>query len=518
RALSAIGNSTIFFKRPAVWPVILWIAFRVQSRDWSPESKNIEAFLAIIESKADKHRGLWQWDEIDDQALLQNLVPQTQACSSWIDYYPASWQEYINLLDHKDWGRIETLTRQSSRHRLSPLEYDTTIRIGAVLLWTSSNSFADTSHLTTLFHLEKFLPGDRALGFWTCLLEHRLHELTHSELNFRSEAVDWHRPRIFLDSNKAQLRSYALHDSNTMTFIHMVENAHMVYHVGRALPLNLMSSAFAWLSTKSKNDNRLDEFRAWINIWKTWDTTTCLINFRSVLSITFKFLKSIEETVLAKSSVNDMMQTDLQCICAQVADILADPIARQDFLKVRNDQAQQLLDLLQDLLDYPLLDDRIRPVILEALRKLSVSSGRIPGCFALSDRLQLDGPHQVAAGGFADVWKGLIRGETVCVKVMRVYQEADVDALLKEFYHEALIWRQLSHPNLLPFFGLYHLEDTKSRLCLIFPWMENGDITHYLKNNSVGVNRLTLVSNKDTPTPTSCDEFEDFSHRFLTLH
>jgi hypothetical protein len=143
-----------------------------------------------------------------------------------------------------------------------------------------------------------------------------------------------------------------------------------------------------------------------------------------------------------------MMQTDLHCICAQVADILADPIARQDFLKARNDQAQQLLDLFQDvrmfieniyaililqqLLDYPLLDDRIRPVILEALRKLSVSSGRIPGCFALSDRLQLDGPHQVAAGGFADVWRGLIRGETVCVKVMRIYQEADVEALLKE--------------------------------------------------------------------------------------
>ncbi|KAJ7815920.1 kinase-like domain-containing protein [Mycena leptocephala] len=194
------------------------------------------------------------------------------------------------------------------------------------------------------------------------------------------------------------------------------------------------------------------------------------------------------------------MRTDLHCVCAQVADILADPIARHDFLKVRNDQAQQLLDLLQDLLDYPFLDDRIRPVILEALRKLSVSSGRIPGCFALSDRLQFDGPHQVAAGGFADVWKGLIRGETVCVKVMRVYQEADVEALLKEshtcienFYHEALIWRQLSHPNLLPFFGLYHLEDTKSRLCLISPWMENGDITRYLKNNSVGVNRLTLI-------------------------
>jgi hypothetical protein len=80
-----------------------------------------------------------------------------------------------------------------------------------------------------------------------------------------------------------------------------------------------------------------------------------------------------------------------------------------------------------------------------------------------------------------------------------------------------LIWRQLSHPNLLPFFGLYHLEDTKSRLCLISPWMENGDITRYLKRNSVGVNRLTLVSNKDASTSTSCDKFEDLFHRFLTL-
>ncbi|KAJ6592919.1 hypothetical protein B0H19DRAFT_11043 [Mycena capillaripes] len=117
---------------------------------------------------------------------------------------------------------------------------------------------------------------------------------------------------------------------------------------GRALPLNLMSSAFAWLSRKSENDNRLDEFRACINIWKTWDTTTCLINFRAVLSITCNFLKSIEEQELPKSLIDDMMQTDLHCICAQVADILADPIARQDFLKAQNDQAQQLLDLLQD--------------------------------------------------------------------------------------------------------------------------------------------------------------------------
>ncbi|KAJ7502578.1 kinase-like domain-containing protein, partial [Mycena galericulata] len=162
-----------------------------------------------------------------------------------------------------------------------------------------------------------------------------------------------------------------------------------------------------------------------------------------------------------------------------------------EFLKVHNDHAQKLLDLLQDLLDYPLLDAGIRPVILTALLKLSTRSGRHPRCFALSD-LQLEG-HQVAAGSFGDVWKGLVHGETVSVKVMRVFQEADVEALFKEFYHEALIWRQLSHPNLLPFFGVYYLEDSRRRLCLVSPWMENGNIARYLKTNPPGLNRLTLV-------------------------
>ncbi|KAJ7140920.1 kinase-like domain-containing protein [Mycena epipterygia] len=200
---------------------------------------------------------------------------------------------------------------------------------------------------------------------------------------------------------------------------------------------------------------------------------------------------AFQEQDLPKSLINVVIHTDIRCICAQFAVILRDPIAYQDFLKAQNEHAQKLLDVLQDLLDYPLLDAGIRPVILKALLKLSTKSGRHPRCFALSD-LQLDG-HQVAAGSFGDVWKARVLGETVSVKIMRVFQEADVEALLKEFYDEALIWRQLSHPNLLPFFGVYYLEDAKCRLGLVSPWMESGNIARYLKTNPVGINRLTLV-------------------------
>jgi serine/threonine protein kinase len=61
---------------------------------------------------------------------------------------------------------------------------------------------------------------------------------------------------------------------------------------------------------------------------------------------------------------------------------------------------------------------------------------------------------------------------------------------LQEFGHEAIIWRQLSHPNLLPFFGLYYLEN---RLCLVSPWMSNGHIIAFLKNAPPDTDRVSLV-------------------------
>jgi hypothetical protein len=69
--------------------------------------------------------------------------------------------------------------------------------------------------------------------------------------------------------------------------------------------------------------------------------------------------------------------------------------------------------------------------------------------------------------------------------------------VLQVFRKEAIIWRQLAHPNLLPFFGIFYQEiNNRRRLCLVAPWMEHGHIYKYLKSNPAGVNRLTLVSAK----------------------
>jgi serine/threonine protein kinase len=51
------------------------------------------------------------------------------------------------------------------------------------------------------------------------------------------------------------------------------------------------------------------------------------------------------------------------------------------------------------------------------------------------------------------------------------------------FSKEAILWNQLNHPNVLPFYGVYYLEEERRRICLVSPWMENGNIVRYLQEN-----------------------------------
>lgn len=52
-----------------------------------------------------------------------------------------------------------------------------------------------------------------------------------------------------------------------------------------------------------------------------------------------------------------------------------------------------------------------------------------------------------------------------------------------------MVWRHLSHPNLVPFYGVYN----DNRLGLVDEWLPNGDIHRFLKNNP-NANRPQLVS------------------------
>ncbi|EGO00235.1 hypothetical protein SERLA73DRAFT_107260 [Serpula lacrymans var. lacrymans S7.3] len=146
----------------------------------------------------------------------------------------------------------------------------------------------------------------------------------------------------------------------------------------------------------------------------------------------------------------------------------------------RSDEARSLLNLLQALLDYAQLSPGVRRRFTAALIKLSTKSGCYPDCLVLEDIKKLS-EDPIAAGSSGEVWKGSFRGQVIAMKILKVYERFDLDEFLKRCSNEITIWRQLSHPNLIPFYGVYHLNANKNRICLISPWMEHGSITRFLK-------------------------------------
>ncbi|KAK7027431.1 hypothetical protein VNI00_015267 [Paramarasmius palmivorus] len=65
---------------------------------------------------------------------------------------------------------------------------------------------------------------------------------------------------------------------------------------------------------------------------------------------------------------------------------------------------------------------------------------------------------------------------------------------MKEYLREAIIWRQLRHPNVLPCLGLYYLDDTQQRICLVSPWMENGNLVEYIQSHPrESINHILLM-------------------------
>lgn len=108
----------------------------------------------------------------------------------------------------------------------------------------------------------------------------------------------------------------------------------------------------------------------------------------------------------------------------------------------------------------------------------------------------------VAGGAFADVYMGELDGNTVAIKRLRGFmfhddheksykvllcyfmlQSSLVDVLRKRFCREALIWRQLRHPRILPLLGVDHDDfRTRTSLSMISPWMAQGTLLQYLSH------------------------------------
>ncbi|KAH8832263.1 kinase-like domain-containing protein [Flagelloscypha sp. PMI_526] len=135
-------------------------------------------------------------------------------------------------------------------------------------------------------------------------------------------------------------------------------------------------------------------------------------------------------------------------------------------------------------------DLRHKCLCLRWLRKLARQSGRLPLSFYLRN-LRIES-EQIGGGGYSDIYTGSFGGWPVCFKVLRIFQGAERrQRVLKEFCHETLVWRQLHHPNVLPFLGVTETL-FPGRFCLVSPYMKNGNAISYLAANP-SHDRLSFV-------------------------
>ncbi|KAF9449503.1 kinase-like protein [Macrolepiota fuliginosa MF-IS2] len=117
------------------------------------------------------------------------------------------------------------------------------------------------------------------------------------------------------------------------------------------------------------------------------------------------------------------------------------------------------------------------------LRKLSTSARVFPQRFVLKN-VTYD-PVFVAVGGFASVHKGEYRKRSVCVKI--VFARVDE----KECIKELILWAHLSHPNILPLYGVVIGDNLRVRL--VSPWMDNGTLCAY-SSKRLQPSRMPLIS------------------------
>jgi len=145
-----------------------------------------------------------------------------------------------------------------------------------------------------------------------------------------------------------------------------------------------------------------------------------------------------------------------------------------------------LLDIFQRLLDLPETPPSLQRNLIVATQRLSGRSGLYPVCYELVDVTTI-GDYSESSGGFADIYKGQFQGRAVCLKTIR--KKSQMEHWLKVCSKEAILWGQLSHPNVVPFYGIYRFEN---RISFVAPWMEHGDVNAFLKSYPA-VNRVLLT-------------------------
>ncbi|KAF9789158.1 kinase-like domain-containing protein [Thelephora terrestris] len=115
---------------------------------------------------------------------------------------------------------------------------------------------------------------------------------------------------------------------------------------------------------------------------------------------------------------------------------------------------------------------------LRTLRKICGSNKILPLTYEISGKLSFNSDYAVAFGGFCDAYTGSLGPDKVCIKRLRVSSTGDQELVKKSLCKEAVVWKHLDHPNIVPFKGI-----TFEPLQLASEWIPGGELKEYIRRN-----------------------------------
>ncbi|KAF8150277.1 kinase-like domain-containing protein [Mycena galopus ATCC 62051] len=177
------------------------------------------------------------------------------------------------------------------------------------------------------------------------------------------------------------------------------------------------------------------------------------------------------------------MRADEKRIAAFLVSIFSSETEEQTTLRLEGDSAQHFLDVVQEILDRGFLikQEDIR-MVSRLIRKLSELCDRLPSSLFIAGVNDHD-EHACFAGGFGEIYRASYGEQRVALKRMRHFSSgSDLRRIHLKFCREALLWKDLHHPNILPFLGIDR-DSFLSSLCMVSLWMDHGTVMNYLKSH-----------------------------------
>ena len=146
--------------------------------------------------------------------------------------------------------------------------------------------------------------------------------------------------------------------------------------------------------------------------------------------------------------------------------------------------------------------------IFKRARQLCGLTGFLPTSYIIPEEFIQMAEYPITFGIFGDVWEGIYNDNRVTIKTFRLYKESDLrkvrkvthpvfqvilgtsfDSRNQRFCKEVVIWRRISHSNIVAFLGV---SEAPAPLSMVSEWMPNGNVREYVGKNPE-TSRLQLV-------------------------